>query len=126
MDFMTYLIVAAGGGLGAAARFATGSWVVRHLGAQFPWGTFFVNILGSFCIGLAMVLLTERFDPHPFWRLFLVVGFLGGYTTFSSFEYETLQAITTGSRGIGILYVGGSVMVGYTAVWLGTLLASRR
>jgi CrcB protein len=126
MDLTTYAIVALGGGLGAMARFAAGTWIIRLLGSQFPWGTFVVNVTGSFCIGLAMVLLTERFQPHPYWRLFLVVGFLGGYTTFSSFEYETMQAITSGGRATGVLYVAGSVLVGYAAVWLGTLLAARR
>ena len=126
MDLTAYLIIALGGGFGAMVRFAAGSWIARVLGAQFPWGTFLVNVTGSFCIGLAMVLLTERFQPHPYWRLLLVGGFLGGYTTFSSFEYETMQAVAGGGRTTGLLYVAGSVLVGYAAVWLGTLLASRR
>jgi CrcB protein len=126
MDLTACLIVALGGGLGAMARFVAGSWLTRVLGTQFPWGTFLVNITGSFCVGLVMVLLAERIQPHPYWRLFLVVGFLGGYTTFSSFEYETLQAFAGGWRGTGILYVAGSVIVGYAAVWLGTVLGGRR
>ena len=73
-----------------------------------------------------MTLLTERFAPHPNLRLFLVVGILGGYTTFSSFEYETYQAVRDGERWMGLIYVAGSVLVGYLGVWLGTLLAARR
>src|ERR1022692_3432499 len=71
-------------------------------------------------------LLTERFQPHPNWRLFLVVGILGGYTTFSSFEYETYQAVRDGERWLGLMYVGGSVMLGYLGVWLGSVLAGGR
>ena len=73
-----------------------------------------------------MTLLTERMKPHPNWRLFLVVGVLGGYTTFSSFEYETLQAVRDGERWLGLLYVMSSVLIGYAAVWLGAALAARR
>lgn len=73
-----------------------------------------------------MTLLTERMHPHPNWRLFLVVGILGGYTTFSSFEYEAFQAVRDGARGMGMLYIAGSVLLGYFGVWLGTILIARR
>ncbi len=89
-------------------------------------GTFVINVSGAFLIGVLMTLLTERWQPHPNWRLFLVVGVLGGYTTFSSFEYETLQAVRDGERWMGLLYVAGSVVLGYMAVWLGAVLAARR
>jgi CrcB protein len=72
-----------------------------------------------------MTLLTERFAPHPNWRLFLVVGVLGGYTTFSSFEYETYQAVREGARWMGLIYVAGSVVLGYLGVWMGAVLARR-
>ena len=72
-----------------------------------------------------MAIFSERL-VHPYWRLLLVVGFLGGYTTFSSFEYETLQAVRGGSRWIGLLNVVASVLAGYLAVWAGMLLGSRR
>jgi CrcB protein len=88
-------------------------------------GTFLINVSGSFLIGLLMTLFTERWAPHPHWRLFLVVGFLGGYTTFSSFEYESFQAMREGARWVGILYVTGSVALGYLGVWLGSALAAR-
>ena len=89
-------------------------------------GTLAVNVSGSFLVGLLMVLLTERWQPHPYWRLFLVVGVLGGYTTFSTFEYETYQAMRDGERWMGLFYVMGSVVAGYLAVWLGALAAARR
>ena len=78
----------AGGALGSVARYAIGAAIMTRLGGRFPWGTTLINITGSFLIGLLMTLLTERLAPHPYWRLLLVVGFLGGYTTFSSFEWE--------------------------------------
>lgn len=121
-----YLIVLAGAGLGGVARYALGSWIMTRSGARFPLGTFVINVSGSFFIGLLMSLLTERWQPHPHWRLFLVVGVLGGYTTFSSFEYETFQAARDGERWMGLLYVAGSVLLGYAAVWLGAALAARR
>ena len=121
-----YLVVLAGAGLGGLLRYVAGLWIMERLGGRFPSGTFFVNLSGSFLIGLVMTLLTERFQPHPNWRLFLVVGVLGGYTTFSSFEYEAFQAVRGGERWMGLLYVSGSVVLGYLAVWLGTILATRR
>lgn len=121
-----YLIVMAGAGLGGLARYVLGTWIMTKTGGRFPLGTLFINVSGSFLIGLVMALLTERFNLHPNWRLFLAVGILGGYTTFSSFEYETLQAVRDGERWMGLLYVTGSVLLGYAAVWLGAMLAARR
>ncbi len=121
-----YLVVLAGAGLGGVARYALGTWIMVKYGGRFPLGTFSINVSGAFLIGLIMTLLTERFQPHPGWRLFLVVGVLGGYTTFSSFEYETFQAVRGGERWMGLLYVAGSVIAGYVAVWLGAVMASRR
>ena len=120
------MVVLAGAGLGGLARYALGSWIMAKYGGRFPLGTFVTNISGAFLIGLLMTLLTERLHPHPNWRLFLVVGILGGYTTFSSFEYETLQAFRDGARWMGLLYVTGSVLSGYLAVWLGAVVAARR
>ncbi len=121
-----YLVVLAGAGLGGLARYVAGTWIMAKYGGRFPLGTFVINITGAFLIGVLMTLLTERFHPHPHWRLFLVVGLLGGYTTFSSFEYETFQAVRDGERWLGLLYLVGSVALGYAGVWLGTLLASGR
>jgi CrcB protein len=121
-----YLVVLAGAGLGGLARYVAGSWIMLKYGGRFPLGTLIINVTGSFLIGVLMTLLTERFNPHPNWRLFLVVGVLGGYTTFSSFEYEIYQSVRDGARWMGLLYLTGSVALGYMGVWMGALLATRR
>jgi CrcB protein len=121
-----YLVVLAGAGLGGVARYAAGLWISARYGTRFPLGTFVINVSGSFLIGLLMTLLTERFQPHPNWRLFLVVGVLGGYTTFSSFEYEALQAVRSGTHWVGLGYLLGSVAFGYLGVWLGVIAAGGR
>ena len=119
----TYFVVLAGAGLGGLARYVAGTWIMAKYGGRFPLGTFIINVSGSLLIGVLMTLFTERWQPHPNWRLFLVVGILGGYTTFSSFEYEAYQAVSEGARWLGMLYVTGSVVCGYFGVWLGALLA---
>ena len=97
-----------------------------RFGGRFPLGTLVVNVSGSFLVGVLMTLLTERLPLHPNWRLLLVAGFLGGYTTFSSFEYETFRAVQDGGKWIGLINVAGSVLMGYAAVWLGAAIAGRR
>jgi CrcB protein len=122
---MKYLLILLGGGVGSLARYVVGSAIATRFGTRFPAGTMLVNVTGCFLIGLTMTLLTERFQPHPYWRLALVVGFLGGYTTFSSFEWETYSAVREGGLWIGLANIVGSVTLGYAAVWLGALLARR-
>ena len=119
-------MVLVGGGVGALARYILGTAIAERVGSRFPLGTLVINVSGSFLIGLLMTLFTERLQVSPNWRLILVVGFLGGYTTFSTFEYETLQAVQGGGKWIGLLNVLGSVTLGYIAVWLGTMIAGRR
>jgi CrcB protein len=119
-------MVLIGGGLGAVARYAAGTAISARFGGRFPLGTLVINVTGSFLIGILMTLLSERLQPHPNWRLLLVVGFLGGYTTFSSFEYETFRAVEDGGRWIGLLNVVGSVMLGYIAVWIGTVIMRQK
>ncbi len=121
-----YLMVLVGGGAGALARYVLGTEIAARVGGRFPLGTLVINVTGSFLIGLLMTLFTERFQPHPNWRLLLVVGVLGGYTTFSTFEYETFRAVQEGSKWIGMLNAVGSVVLGYIAVWLGAAIIGRQ
>ena len=115
------LLVAAGGAIGAAARYVAGLWIVARLGAGFPWGTFFVNVTGSFLIGIILVLVQGGALPAGA-RLFLAVGVLGGYTTFSSFSYETLQLLSGGgSLGPVLFNAFGQLLVGLLAVYLGVV-----
>ena len=120
-----YLLVFIGGGTGALARYVAGTAIMRRFGGSFPLGTLAINVTGSFLIGLLMTLLTERYKLDPRWRLAMVVGFLGGYTTFSSFEWETYTAVRAGGLWTGMLNVVSSIILGYVAVWLGATLAQR-
>ena len=119
-----YLIIMAGGAIGTLARYAASSAIMARVNSRFPFGTFFVNITGCLLIGALMTILAER-GAHPNWRLGLVVGVLGGYTTFSSFEYEAYLSTRTGFPFIALMNVAASVVVGYLAVWLGAALATR-
>jgi fluoride exporter len=121
-----YLVVLCGAGLGGLARYLVGTAIAARYAGRFPLGTLAVNVSGSFLAGVLMILLTEKFHAHPNWRLFLVVGVLGGYTTFSAFEYETFVTMRAGARGLAISYVAASVILGYAAVCLGAWLAGRR
>lgn len=121
-----YIMVMLGGATGSLTRYFVGTAIMTRLGARFPVGTLIINVSGSFLIGFLMTLLTERFQPHPNWRFLLVVGFLGGYTTFSSFEWETLSLVKDGGRWLGMFNLVGSVMFGYAAVWLGSIIAAKR
>lgn len=120
-----YAAVFLGGGLGAALRFAVGTLALRFYAGLFPLGTFVINVSGSFLIGTFMTLFLNRPAVHPGWRLFLVVGVLGGYTTFSSFEWETFIALRSGAGFVAALNVLLSVALGLAGVWLGTLVVTR-
>ncbi len=120
---MNYLIIGAGGFVGAITRYTLAVWVGERWGRSFPLGTFIINITGSFLIGLLMTLMAERFTENPQWRLLLVVGFLGAYTTFSSFEYETGALLKDGEWLFASINVIGSVFVGFIALKLGEIIA---
>lgn len=122
---MFWLAIAVGGALGAVARFALSHQTYIWLGREFPWGTLAVNIIGSFLIGLLTILLINKFAVSTEWRALLIVGFLGSFTTFSTFSYETLQYMQTGEVGKALLNILASVLACIFAVWLG-LLAGRQ
>lgn len=106
---MEYLAVAMGGALGAIARFIIGSQVGKLAGTGFPFGTLTVNILGSFVMGIFAVLIIEHLKMPSYWREFLMVGFLGALTTFSTFSLEGLNLLQNGQITTAILYFGISV-----------------
>jgi len=112
-------MVGVGGCLGSILRFWLGSYIGGRMGTRFPYGTFVINVTGSFLIGLVFAFLTAKTDWSPNWRYLIPIGFIGGYTTFSSFEYETLRTIQDGQLGLGLLYVALSLFFGFVAVWGG-------
>lgn len=107
-----------GGVLGVNARYWLGLWINRVADGQFPWATFAINVSGAFAIGFLTIALA-RWLPHPNYRLFIVVGFMGGYTTFSTFAYESLTLWERGARGLSLSNMAGSVLAGFVAVALG-------
>lgn len=116
-------MIAIGGAAGAVARYQLAAMVQARIPVGFPLGTFVVNVTGCLAMGVAMTLLTGRLVVHPNWRFLIPIGFIGAYTTFSTFELETFRAITEGSWLIGVGNVVGSVLVGYAALWLGIVAA---
>lgn len=121
--FARILFVGIGGFLGAIARFGVGSWIGQHWGRSFPLGTFVINVSGSLLIGFAMPLLTERLIINPSFRLMLVVGFLGSYTTFSTFEYETGALLRDGEWLFAGMNVVLSVFFGFLGLKVGEMAA---
>jgi CrcB protein len=118
---LKYLFVGIGGCLGSILRFWLGSYIGSKMGTRFPYGTLVINVTGSFLIGLVFALLTVRTNWSPNWRYLIPIGFIGGYTTFSSFEYETLRTVQDGQIGLALLYVATSVVIGFVAVWGGVM-----
>ncbi len=121
MTWLQYCLIALGGALGALSRYGVGSAVHSFFPkSTFPWGTFIINATGSFVLGFLATLLAERVLVSPNWRPLVTIGFIGAYTTFSTFEYESAQL---GSSWQAMWNLLGSVVVGYAAVMLGIRLA---
>jgi len=120
---MTYLAVAFGGALGAMTRLFVYNVFQRTGSSAFPWATLTVNVLGSFLIGIAFILITERMALGPYWRGVVTIGFLGAFTTFSTFSMDVIGLLEQGSLSQAFLYVLSSVLVCIIASWLGLSLA---
>jgi CrcB protein len=117
------LLVCAGGAIGSGARYLVGTWAVAAVGPGFPWGTLTVNLLGSFLISAVMYLGLEVGTIGPDVRIFLAVGVLGGFTTYSSFNHETLALAQRGQWGLASAYVAATVLGAWVAGLAGLLLA---
>ena len=117
-----YLLVFAGGGIGAAARYWLSGLVYQRLGSEFPSGTLLVNVIGCLLIGFLMSLFEERFVLYPSLRIFLTIGILGGFTTFSSFSFETMALLRDGE----VLYASANILLSVVmclgGTWVGLTL----
>jgi CrcB protein len=119
----TMLAIAVGGALGAMARYSAGLGAAVLFGPGFPYGTLLVNAIGSFAIGLSYVFIVEGTGGNGLHRAFIMIGFLGAFTTFSTFSLDTLQLIESGELMKSLLNVGANVSLCFFACWLGLLLA---
>lgn len=116
------LIVFFGGGMGAVLRFLLSGWIPLWAGTRFPWGILLINVLGCLAIGLLSAIGEYRVNLDPELRIFLTIGLLGGFTTFSTFSYETLALLRDGDLLLAGLYVAGSVGLGLGATALGFIV----
>lgn len=118
-----YLLIALGGALGSAARYWIGSEVAGRLGTRFPWGTFVINMTACVIIGFSLTFLGRRAGLNPAWRYLVPIGFVGAYSTFSTYEWETLSTLRAGAFSLAALYALGSLVLGLVAVWCGVAIA---
>jgi CrcB protein len=125
MKPMPLLLVGLGGFFGAIARYALGLVLAKRLGTTWPYATFIINVTGCFALAFFMTLVTERTTIHEGWRYLFPIGFVGAYTTFSTYEYETARLIETGALGRALSYVMLSTIVGFAAVVLATWVVRR-
>lgn len=118
-----YIFIAIGGALGSMARYWVGVTVASKLGTKFPFGTFVINITACLIIGFSLTLLSKRAELNPAWRFLIPVGFIGAYSTFSTYEWETLSTLRTGAFFMALLYAISSLVLGLIAVWGGSVIA---
>jgi fluoride exporter len=120
-----YLYIAIGGALGSIARYWVGAIIANRIGTRFPFGTFVINVTACVIIGFSITFLAQRAELSPAWRFLIPVGFVGAYSTFSTYEWETLSVIRTGAFSMAALYAFSSFIFGLLAVWGGSVLAER-
>jgi len=118
-----YFLIAVGGALGSIARYWVGSSIAGRMGIKFPYGTLVVNLTACILIGFTVTYLGKRADLNPAWRFLIPIGFIGAYSTFSTYEFETLTTLRSGAWLLAALYAGGSLFLGLAATWAGAALA---
>lgn len=118
-----YLMIVIGGAIGSLARYQVAATIQARVPAGFPYGTFVVNMSGCLVMGFVTALLSEKVIANPNWRFLIPIGFIGAYTTFSTFELETYRAASEGAFAIAAANVAGSVVIGYVALWIGFVIA---
>jgi CrcB protein len=123
---MAWLLVALGGAIGSVARYALSTFVLRATGTLFPLGTFVVNAIGCLCFGLVVGAAEQRITLTPEARAFILAGVLGGFTTFSSYVFESAGLIRDGQMTAAIINVGGQVVAGLAAFWIGSAIGGLR
>ncbi len=120
---LAFLAVGAGGAIGSMMRYAVALWTVERMGAGFPWHTAAINISGSFLIGVVAVYSQSSIGISPYMSAFAMVGVLGGFTTFSTFSYDTVTLLSDGSPTVALAYCVGTVLLGVVAALAGTAVA---
>ncbi len=118
-----YLLIAVGGALGSIARYWISSTIASRAGLKFPYGTLVVNLTACLVIGFTLTYLGKRADLNPAWRFLVPIGFIGAYSTFSTYEWETLSTLRSGAFALAALYAVGSLILGLAATWGGAALA---
>jgi CrcB protein len=118
-----YLLIATGGALGSVARYWVGSTIANRMGIKFPYGTLVVNLSACIIIGFSLTYLGKRVELNPAWRFLIPIGFIGAYSTFSTYEWETLASLRSGAFALAALYALGSLILGLAATWCGVMLA---
>lgn len=116
------LLAGLGGGIGTMARYACQRWVSQSFFSHFPWGTFAVNIIGCFAIGVFWAISFKSFASNEHWKIFLMTGICGGFTTFSAFTLEGVQLLKSDRLGLFFIYATSSVLLGLAATYLGIKL----
>lgn len=118
-----YLFIALGGAIGSITRYWVGSEISGRYGTRFYYGTFAINMTACVIIGFAMTFLGRRTQVNPAWSYLIPIGFVGAYSTFSSYEWETFSSLRTGAFFVASFYAVASLILGLAAVWCGVRIA---